>query len=132
MLTLDCQDPNEVITPTIDGNLSILKAAAKEESVKRFVLCSTAATLPTISRDEEGAFTADMWNEDIVKKAWTPPHTPAKALDVYSASKIEGEQAIWKFIEEEKPDFVANSSTSRTLRLLLLADSAAETFNFDK
>lgn len=113
-MTLNTQDPNDIITPTVNGNLSILKAAAKEKSVKRFVLCSTAATLPNIPPNEEGTFTADMWNEDVVKKAWTPPHAPGKQLDVYAASKVEGEQALWRFIKEEKPGFVANSSKPGT------------------
>ena len=28
---------------------------------------------------------------------------------VYSASKVEGENALWKFVKEEKPKFVANT-----------------------
>jgi hypothetical protein len=32
-----------------------------------------------------------------------------RRLDVYSASKMQSEQAAWKFMEEEKPGFVFNT-----------------------
>jgi nucleoside-diphosphate-sugar epimerase len=32
-----------------------------------------------------------------------------RAFAVYSASKVEAEKALWKFVKEEKPGFVINT-----------------------
>lgn len=48
-------DPNFVIPPVIEGTVSILKAAAKEPSVKSVVLTSssTAALMPVPNKEIE-------------------------------------------------------------------------------
>ncbi|KAM3421239.1 hypothetical protein BST61_g1645 [Cercospora zeina] len=103
-------DPNNVIPPTKAGVLSILKSAAKEPSVKRFVLTSssTAALLPKLNK--EFTVTKDDWNQETLDIAWaSPPYTPERAFPVYGASKVEGEKALWQFVKEQKPHFVANA-----------------------
>ncbi|KAE8447770.1 hypothetical protein EG329_010164 [Mollisiaceae sp. DMI_Dod_QoI] len=101
---------SQVITPTLRGINNILKAAAKEPSVKRFVYTSssTAATAPKPNK----VFTIDTntWNEEQIKEAWAPPpYEPERAWAVYGSSKAEGEKAVWRFVEEQKPGFVANA-----------------------
>ena len=50
------------------------------------------------------------WNEFDVQAAWAPPpHEVSRASAVYSASKVAGEKAAWKFMEENKPSFVLNT-----------------------
>jgi hypothetical protein len=103
-------DPNKVIPAVINGINGILKAAANEPSVKRFVYTSssTAATFPIPNK----VFTIDAntWNEAQVKEAWAPPpYQDERKWAVYGASKTQGEQALWKFVKEQKPNFVANS-----------------------
>lgn len=88
----------------------ILKSAANEPSVKQFVytFSSTAATLPIPNKE----FTIDTntWNETSIKAAWAPPpYEDDRAWAVYASSKTEGEKALWKFMEEQKPGFVANA-----------------------
>ncbi|KAF2209523.1 hypothetical protein CERZMDRAFT_70011 [Cercospora zeae-maydis SCOH1-5] len=103
-------DPNDVIPPTRAGVVSILKSAAKEPSVKRFVLTSssTAALLPKLN--EEFTVTKDDWNQETLDIAWAPPpYTSERAFPVYGASKVEGEKALWQFMKEQKPHFVANA-----------------------
>lgn len=88
----------------------ILKSAANEPSVKRFVYTSssTAATLPIPNK--EFTIDTDTWNDAIIKKAWAPPpYRKDRVLAVYGSSKTEGEKALWKFMEEQKPAFVANA-----------------------
>ncbi|KJY01661.1 aldehyde reductase like protein [Zymoseptoria brevis] len=103
-------DPNKVVKPTVAGVLSILRSAAKEKSVQRFVLTSssTAALLPhpgkeiTVSKDD--------WDQEALDLAWAPPpYEDDRAFPVYAASKVEGEKALWRFMKEEKPSFVANA-----------------------
>ncbi|KAF7192056.1 NAD-dependent epimerase/dehydratase terH [Pseudocercospora fuligena] len=103
-------DPNEVVKPTVDGVLSILKSAHKEPSVKRFVLTSssTAVLLPKLN--QKISVTADDWNQEAIELAWAPPpYEQSRAFAVYSASKTEGEKAMWKFVKDEKVGFTANA-----------------------
>jgi nucleoside-diphosphate-sugar epimerase len=104
-------DPNEGIPTVVDGTLNALKAASNESSIKRFVL--TSSSTAAISPIPNKVFSADetTWNEEAVKAAWAPPpyEGEQRKLDVYSASKTQGEQAAWKFIKEKKPGFVLNT-----------------------
>ena len=51
------------------------------------------------------------WNDSAVKDAWAPPpYEQDRSYAVYAASKTEAEKALWKFIEEEKPGFILNTS----------------------
>ncbi|SMR46284.1 unnamed protein product [Zymoseptoria tritici ST99CH_1A5] len=103
-------DPNKVVKSTVAGVNSILRSAAKEKSVKRFVLTSssTAALLPHPGK--EVTISKDDWDQEALDIAWSPPpYEDDRAFPVYAASKVEGEKALWRFMEEEKPGFVANA-----------------------
>lgn len=106
-------DPNVVIPGVVNGTKALLKAAAKEKSVKRFVLCSSmsAAVLPRT--DVKQMVTTESFNDEAVEVAWRQKgesigESP-NGMVVYAASKTEGEKAFWRFIREEKPGFVGNS-----------------------
>lgn len=103
-------DPNEGVPIVANGTLNALKAAAKEPSVKRVVLTSsTAAASP--QPNKEFVIDENTWNETAVKAAWAPPPYEGlqRRLDVYSASKTQGEQGAWKFMKDESPGFVLNT-----------------------
>ncbi|OAA56271.1 NAD dependent epimerase/dehydratase [Niveomyces insectorum RCEF 264] len=109
-------DPNAVIPPVIAATLTALKAAFAEPSVRRFVLTSSSSTVVPADPKAyaEGRIVGEStWSEDAKELAWAPPpYTAERALAVYSSSKLEGEQALWKFYEENKskrPDFVVNT-----------------------
>ncbi|KAJ0159950.1 Aldehyde reductase 2 [Colletotrichum tanaceti] len=109
-------DPNQVIPTAVSGTMNALEAAYSERSVKRFVLCSSSvAAVPADPRTHKQphVVTEDTWNQDSLKLAWAPPpYTPERGMDVYSASKLECEQAIWKYHKENRhtrPDLVVNS-----------------------
>jgi nucleoside-diphosphate-sugar epimerase len=103
-------DPNIVVTEAIDFTISALESAAKTPSVKRFVFTSSSAASTQMRFNEEYDETPDSWNEATVKMAWAPPpYTPDRGLFTYAASKTQAEQAMWKFMKEKKPHFVANS-----------------------
>ncbi|KAK3332675.1 hypothetical protein B0T19DRAFT_490649 [Cercophora scortea] len=108
-LTFD-PDPEKVIPQTIAGATGLLHAAAREPSVKRFVYTSSAATVFEHEIGTPIHLTKDSWNNRAVKTAWSPPpYEPIRGAVVYAASKTQAEQAIWKFVDEEKPSFVVNS-----------------------
>ena len=104
-------DPNEVVPQTVAGATNVLKSAMKAGTVKRVVYTSSsvAATLPIL--DKKFAIGKETWNQDSIDKvaAMKEPYNPEGGYDVYGASKTEAERAVWKFVEEEKPEFVVNS-----------------------
>lgn len=107
-----------MIPTCISNALSILKAASKISSVKRFVYTSssTAATAP--QPNKELTITENTWNESDVEKAWAPPpYDLSRGYIVYSAGKMQAEQAMWKFVKEEKPSFVFNTGRRSQIRL---------------
>jgi len=103
-------DPNVVITPVVELCVTILKAASKVPTIKRFVYTSssTAVTLPIPNK--KFTINVDTWNEDCVKQAWAPPpYEQSRGYAVYGASKMQAEQALWKFEKEYHPGFVLNT-----------------------
>ncbi|KZL85222.1 nad dependent epimerase dehydratase [Colletotrichum incanum] len=109
-------DPNQVIPIAVSGSLNALKAAYSEPGVKRFVLTSSSsAALPSNSEayKQPHVITRDSWSEDGIELAWAPPpYTLERAMAVYSVSKTESEQAVWKYHKEHRhtrPDLVVNS-----------------------
>lgn len=104
-------DPNVVVPIAVNGTQAMLKAAANESSVTRFVLTSSSTAVLCNVPNVELDLTQDTWNDEAVEKAykgeWIGSNFPG--LVVYAASKTEGEKAFWKFVKEEKPKFVTNT-----------------------
>jgi hypothetical protein len=103
-------DPNKVIPEVLAGINGILKSAASEPSVKRFVYTSssTAATAP--KPNKEFNITTELWNEEDIKQAWAPPpYNEDRKWAVYGSSKAEAEKAVWKFVKGQKPHYVCNA-----------------------
>lgn len=91
------QTYNEIVVPAVAGTLSILKAAAKEPSIKRVVVTSSSASGGT--HDPDGPpkhWDATTWNEATV----TPEETNEWAF--YAVSKTKAERAAWDFVKDEK------------------------------
>jgi hypothetical protein len=78
--------------------------------VKRFVLTSSSIATYTPAKGTRQVLTEKSWNEDVVRAAWAePPYESSRGLAVYGASKVQGEQALWKWVEENKPEMVVNT-----------------------
>ncbi|BGP19768.1 hypothetical protein JCM10213_003616 [Rhodosporidiobolus nylandii] len=98
------QDPHkDLIDPAVNGTLSALKAAKKEEKVKRVVITASFASVVN-PHDPVYTFTEKDWN------TFSPQQVEEKGKDVdpfhaYRASKTLAERAAWKFVEDEKPQF---------------------------
>ncbi|KAL1618927.1 hypothetical protein SLS56_010344 [Neofusicoccum ribis] len=105
-------DPNpyNVVPGTLAGVRNALTAAAKEATVKRFVLTSSSASALIPRPNEEVTVTADTWNELAIEDAYRePPYEPERAYPVYAASKTLAEKEAWKFVQENKPGFILNT-----------------------
>lgn len=113
---LNGEDPNVVIPIAVNSALNALKAARKTPSVKRFVYTSSsmAATIP--KPNVEFDITDQSWNEESIERGWKISEEKtehSKWLHIYGALKTEAEKACWRWIKENKPDFVFNSIVSR-------------------
>ncbi|TEA10824.1 Aldehyde reductase 2 [Colletotrichum sidae] len=114
-------DPREIIPPSVASAEIAIRAAYAEPGVKRFVLTSSSsAAVPTSLEDASNAelrgtvITRDSWVDDIKRRAWSAPEHPPEDFGgvVYGASKMEQEQAVWKYHAEhraERPDLVVNA-----------------------
>ena len=92
----------DIITPAINGTTNILKAAAKEPSVKRIVITSSiVAVVPyaeAIVGESAHVYTAD--------KGIPDPSGPYKEpFEAYAASKTKALNATKNFVKTEKPTF---------------------------
>ncbi|KAI0206086.1 hypothetical protein F4808DRAFT_447937 [Astrocystis sublimbata] len=113
ILTLS-HDPNEVIPVAVQFALNALEAAYKEPSTTRFVYCSSSTAAVMAEVGQPGVVVTEAtYNEDAVRAAWAPPpYTPDRAHAVYSASKTQVEQAVWKYYRDNahlRPDMVVNT-----------------------
>jgi nucleoside-diphosphate-sugar epimerase len=109
-------DPSTVIPQTIAGVTSILHAALKEPSVRRFVYTSSIVAATTIEVGSSTHVGRDTWNDAAVEAAWAPPpYEPSRGFIVYQASKVVGEREVWKFAAEKNPQFTVNVVCPQTI-----------------
>ena len=103
-------DPNVVIPPSIAGAVNALEAAAKEPQVKRFVYCSSVSAAVNSGTGVRNHVTSDSWNMSAFSKAWEPPpYEDDRCWAVYCSSKMQTEQAVWRWYKERRPQFVLNA-----------------------
>ncbi|TGO58120.1 hypothetical protein BCON_0058g00020 [Botryotinia convoluta] len=134
-------NPNDVIPECLAGVNGLLKSAAAEPSVKRFVITSSSMAATSPKPNKEFYIDENTWNDEDVEAAHAPPpYEPSRIWSVYGASKVESERAVWDFVKEKKPGFVANAvlpdtnmglvldasqgSTGGLIRLLYLGDNS--------
>lgn len=108
-------DPTQVITPSIAGALNALEAAGKEPMIQRFVYtsCTCAAADGGSGSGHRGDVTSDSWNMSAFLSAWRhPPYDKyERSWDVYASSKLQTEQAVWRWYSDRRPGFVLNTGT---------------------
>ncbi|KAJ7966780.1 dihydroflavonol 4-reductase [Quillaja saponaria] len=99
-MDFESKDPeNEVIKPTIEGLLSIMKACLKAKTVKRVVFTSSAGTVDVVEHRQD-VYDESCWSDIEFCRS--------KKMTgwMYFVSKTLAEQAAWKFAEENKIDFI--------------------------
>lgn len=104
-------DPNKAIPTVVHGALNMLSAAAKEPSIKRVVITSSSTAASAPKPNKEFVIDENTWNTEDVEAAWQPPpyEGVARKLAVYSASKMQSEQAAWEWMKDNKPNFGLNT-----------------------
>ncbi|KAH7567242.1 hypothetical protein ACOSP7_010964 [Xanthoceras sorbifolium] len=100
-MDFESKDPeNEVIKPTINGVLDIMKACKKAKTVRKLVFTSSAGTVD-VEEHKKSVYDETSWSDlDFVRSVkmtgW-----------MYFVSKTLAEQAAWKFAEENNIDFIS-------------------------
>lgn len=106
-------DAEQVIGGVVAGVEAFLKAASKEQSVKRFTLTSSSTAVLLPRPGVEVTVGTETWNNEAVEGAWKRKGEAIGvnpyAFVVYAASKTEGERAMWRFVERERPGFMCNA-----------------------
>jgi nucleoside-diphosphate-sugar epimerase len=102
-------DPNIVVPATVGTLLPLLKAAQREPGLRSFVFTSSIMAAVTPALDDKTRVERNTWNTTAVEAAWVPPpYEPSRAMWTYTASKVAAEQALWAFVDKEKPEFRVN------------------------
>ncbi|KFY48598.1 hypothetical protein V495_01194 [Pseudogymnoascus sp. VKM F-4514 (FW-929)] len=105
-----CPDPHEVISPTVAGTLALLEAAAKLDSIRRFVLSSSCAAAASPEPGVSRVINQDTWNSAAIDQAWAPPpYDRSRGFSVYAASKAQSEKEAWQWYRKNKPHFILNT-----------------------
>ncbi|KAF4339729.1 NADPH-dependent aldehyde reductase [Fusarium beomiforme] len=103
-------DPNVGFASALEAALTVCRSAAKEPSIKRFVLAAGLWTIVWPKPGETKSITQDTWNDDLVKAAQAPPpYELSRILPVYLGARVEAEKAVWKFVKDEKLPWELNS-----------------------
>ncbi|XP_065847768.1 dihydroflavonol 4-reductase-like [Euphorbia lathyris] len=95
------KDPeNEMIKPTVDGVLDIMKACAKAKSVRRIIFTSSAGTVD-VEENRKDIYDENCWSDldFILSKKMTGW--------MYFVSKSLAEKAAFKFAEENNIEFIS-------------------------
>ncbi|CAN1835578.1 Bifunctional dihydroflavonol 4-reductase/flavanone 4-reductase [Linum perenne] len=94
-MDFESSDPeNEVIKPTVEGVLDIMRASVKSKTVKRIVFTSSAGTVD-IQEHQRDVYNESNWSDiDFVRRVKMTGWTLA-------------EKEAWKYAKENKLDFIS-------------------------
>jgi nucleoside-diphosphate-sugar epimerase len=99
-----------VIPAALGLTKAALEASAKTPSLKRFVQTSSSSAAAFGRVNETYDLTPETWNDSAVAESEKPgPYGAERAVSNYAASKTLQEKSLWKYMEEKKPNFVANA-----------------------
>ncbi|PSN75580.1 NAD dependent epimerase/dehydratase [Corynespora cassiicola Philippines] len=105
--------PDELVRTTVAGTLGCLQAAAKEPSVKRFVLTSSSAAVRSLQAyPGTDTVSAEEYDEKTLALSKNiPADLPPmhKFMIGYFASKVAAEKAFWEWVKTNKPHFSVNA-----------------------
>ncbi|TFK79444.1 NAD(P)-binding protein [Polyporus arcularius HHB13444] len=101
-MTLEIEDPQELIGPAVGGTLSLLRSALSHgNDLKRLVITSS---VKAVLGPEPRTYTEEDWADYAVKEV-EEKGKAADKMSAYCASKLLAERAAWTFIEEHKPSW---------------------------
>ncbi|KAI3519234.1 hypothetical protein L1887_08261 [Cichorium endivia] len=95
------KDPeNEIIKPTIEGVLSIIRSCVKAKTVKKLVFTSSAGTV-NVHKNQLPVYDESHWSDlDFI-------YSKKMTAWMYFVSKTLAEKVAWKATKENKIDFIS-------------------------
>ncbi|XP_072999313.1 dihydroflavonol 4-reductase [Typha latifolia] len=100
-MDFESSDPeNEVIKPTVDGMLNVLRSCVKAKTVKRIVFTSSAGTVNVQPNRKMFCDEKDWSDIDFCR-------TKKMTGWMYFVSKTLAEKAAWEFCEKNNLDFIS-------------------------
>lgn len=112
-----CDNPHAVIPTAVESGLNIIRAATRYPKIRRFVYLSSTVAAVTVKLETAMTVDNDQFNEFAKQKAWEPAPYDGRGPHVYAASKTQTEEALWKFVQIEKPSFTFNTGSKSQIRL---------------
>jgi len=101
----EADDPQELFVPAVNGTLGVLKSVQKNNpKVQRIVITSSVAAIVSSNIKGPHTFTEKDWNQVSIPEC-EKKGKEASNQDKYRASKTLAEQAFWKYIKDEKPNW---------------------------
>nr|UJP17040.1 dihydvroflavonol-4-reductase DFR [Chrysanthemum x morifolium] len=100
-MDFESKDPeNEIIKPTIDGVLSIIRSCVKAKTVKKLVFTSSAGTV-NVQKQQVPVYDESHWSDlDFI-------YSKKMTAWMYFVSKTLAEKAAWKATKENNIDFIS-------------------------
>nr|GFA55559.1 dihydroflavonol 4-reductase [Tanacetum cinerariifolium] len=100
-MDFESKDPeNEMIKPTIEGVLSIIRSCAKAKTVKKLVFTSSAGTV-NVQKQQVPVYDESHWSDlDFI-------YSKKMTAWMYFVSKTLAEKAAWKATKENNIDFIS-------------------------
>nr|BAB20075.1 dihydroflavonol 4-reductase [Torenia hybrid cultivar] len=100
-MDFESDDPeNEVIKPTVDGMLSIIRSCAKAQTVKRLIFTNSAGTL-NVEEHQKPVYDESNWSDlDFI-------YSTKMTGWMYFVSKVLAEKAAIKACKENNIDFIS-------------------------
>ncbi|KAF6781347.1 aldehyde reductase [Colletotrichum sojae] len=99
------RDPAIAIPRAVNGALNAAKASVKAR-LNRFVFTSSSFAVTQPRPGKVFTLTAESFNDEAVERVKTPG---ADGETVYSASKVEAERALSRWVEESRTSLVVNT-----------------------
>lgn len=100
-MDFESKDPEkEIIEPTVNGMLEIMKSCAKSMTVRRVVFTSSAGTV-SFQAQRKSVYDESCWSDVDFLRA-----TKMTGW-MYFVAKTLAEQAAWKYAEENNIDFIS-------------------------
>lgn len=97
---------DRALSIAVNGALNALKACAKTPSCKRFVFTSSSVAVTFPRPDVEFSVDESTYNEEALEVLKSGSNEGG--LRIYAAMKTVSEQAVAKWVEENKPSFAVN------------------------
>ncbi|CAG8961394.1 hypothetical protein HYFRA_00013342 [Hymenoscyphus fraxineus] len=91
----------DFLGPSVGGATELLKSAKKYGKSVKAVVVTGSINAMTTGQDLERVFSSSEWLPLTIDDAIKAQHPYIS----YCVAKAESEKAIWKFVDEEKPDF---------------------------